>query len=100
MATYNEIYGLHNESELINKVTVACIVAAENIMGEVDTTPNHANRLTWAASVFQNPKSEADRMYWAILAANNENTVAQIIGASDAIIQAAVDDHVDLFATG
>ena len=100
MATYSEVYGLHNESELINKVTVACIVAAEDIMGEDGATANHANRLIWAASVFQNPRGEAKCMYWALLAANNENTVAQITGASDTAIQVAVDDHIDLFATG
>ena len=100
MATYNEIYGLHNESELINKVTVACIVAAETIMGEGDTTPNHENRLTWAASVFQNPRSESERMWWAILAANNALDVGQITSATDSAIQAQVDAHVDLFATG
>ena len=100
MATYNEIYRLHNESELINKVTVACIVAAETIMGEVDTTPNHENRLTWAASVFGNPKNEAERMYWAILAANVDLTVIQITGATDSAIQTQVNAHVDLFATG
>ena len=100
MATYEEIYGLHNNSDLVNKITVACIVAAEDIMGEVDTVTNHANRLIWAASVFQNPRDEAKCMFWALLAANNENTVAQIEGASDTAIQVAVDDHVDLFATG
>ena len=100
MATYNEIYSLHNNSELKNKVTVACIVAAEGIMAEEGTVDNHANRLIWASSVFQNPQSEATRMYWAVLAANNTTDVGTITGATDATIQTNVDDHVDLFATG
>ena len=100
MATYNEIYGLHNESELINKVTVACIVAAENIMGEDGATANHENRLTWAASAFQNPRNESNRMWWAILAANHTSAASAITGADDETIQSAIDDHVDLFATG
>ena len=98
MATYEDIFELKDASEVINKVTVACVVAAETIMGEVDTTPNHANRLTWAASVFQNPRNESERMWWAILAANHSSNVSAITGASDAVIQTAVDDHVDLFA--
>ena len=100
MATYNEIYSLHTQSELKNRVTVACIVAAEGIMAEDGGTANHANRLIWASSVFANPKTEAERMYWAVLAANNVADVDVIIGATDAAIQNNVDNHVDLFATG
>lgn len=100
MATYDELYGLKNDSALRNRVLTACIISSEAVMNEVDTTPNHANRLVWAASVFAGPASEADRMFMAILAANKDATVAQIQGASDAAIQANVDNHVDLFATG
>ena len=63
MATYDELYGLHNESALKNRVAVACIAAAEVIMSEDPTVENHANRLVWASSVFSNPQSEAIRMY-------------------------------------
>ena len=100
MASYSELYDLHNNSDLINKVTIACIVAAETIMGELDTVENHANRMIWASKVFENPRSEAQRMYWAVLAANNTADVSVITSATDAAIQTNVDDHVDLFATG
>ena len=100
MATYTELFGLKDESTVINKVVVACVVAAETIMGEDGGTTNHANRLIWAASVFQNPNSEAQRMYWALLAANVDLTIAQIQDASDSAIQTQVYAHVDLFATG
>lgn len=100
MATYAELYGLRNDSALKNKIVVACIVAAEAIRNESDTIPNHANRLIWAAAVFANPIGEADRMYWQLLAANKDQTVAQIQGAPDAAIQSATDAAVDLFATG
>lgn len=100
MATYAELYGLRNNSALRNRVLTACVITAETVMNEVDTTPNHANRLIWAASVFANPASEANRMFMAVLAANKDVTIAQIQGASDAAIQTNVDDHVDLFATG
>lgn len=100
MATYTELFGLNNNSDLRNKITVACIVAAEKIRVEVDTAPNHANRLTWAIAVFANPAHEAERLTWAVLAQNRTAQVADITGASDATIQTAVDAAVNVFATG
>jgi hypothetical protein len=100
MATYDELYGLKDDSGLKNKVTAACIISAESILAEDGGTANHANRLIWAAAVFASPGREADRMYWAVLAANKDATVAQIQSATDAAIQTNVDNHVDLFATG
>ena len=100
MATYTELFGLNNNSDLRNKVRVACIVAAETVMSELDTVPNHANRLIWAKAVFTSPDAEAKRMFMAVLAANHDLTTAQITGASDEAIQTNVDNHIDLFATG
>lgn len=100
MATYAELFDLRANSAVKNKVTVACIVAAEAIRTENGGTANHANRLIWAAAVFANPEHEASRMLWAVLAANKDSTVGQITGATDAQIQAAVDAAVDVFATG
>lgn len=100
MATYTELFGLNNNSDLRNKITVACIVAAETIRTELVTVPNHANRLSWASVVFANPAREAERLTWAVLAQNKTATVAQITAASDATIQTAVDAAVDVFATG
>lgn len=98
MATYKELYGLHNDSALRNRVLVACIVGAEGVMNELDTTPNYANRLLWAASVLASPRTEADRMFMAVLAANKDASVEVIRAAADELIQANVDDHIDLFA--
>ncbi len=100
MATYAELYDLRTDSALKNKVTTACIISAETIMNELDTVPNHANRLLWAKAVFANPAGEANRMYMAILAANSGLTVSQIKDATDSAIQANVNDHIDLFADG
>lgn len=100
MAMYKDLYGLHNDSELKNRVVVACVVAAEVVMDEIDTTPNHANRLLWAASVLAGPQAEATRMFWALLAANKDMTVENIQAATDAQIQGEVAAHIDLFAVG
>lgn len=100
MASYSDLYNLITDSSLRNKIRVAVVVAAEAIRNEDVGTANHANRLVWAASVFQDPKGESDRMFWAVIAANKDASVATIQGASDAAIQTQVNAAVDLFATG
>lgn len=99
MATYTELYDLHNNSALKNRVSVACIIAAEVVMNEDPGTTNHANRLPWAASVLAGPQVEATRMYWALLAANKDMTIDNIQKATDAQVQTQVEAHIDLFAT-
>jgi len=100
MATYNELRGLFNSSDLKNRVSVACIVAAETIRGEDVGTTNHTNRLAWAKQAFSNPNGMATQMLMALLAANKDAAVAAIEGASDAALQTKVDAAVDLFADG
>lgn len=100
MATYAELFEVHSDNDLERRVDMACVIAAETIRNEDGAVANHANRLLWAASVFQNPRAESTRMLWAVLAANKDNTVAQITGATDVQLQTAVDAVVDLFATG
>ena len=100
MATYEELFGLNNNSALKNRVRVACIIAAETVMQELATVPNHVNRMLWAKSVFASPATEADHMFMAVVAANAGLEVEQITCASDEGIQSAVNDHVDLFADG
>lgn len=100
MATYEELFSLRNDSTLKNKVTSAVVIAAETVMNESGATDNHANRVIWAKAVFVSPTAEANRMFWAVLAANSGAAVGAITGASDSAIQANVDDHIDLFADG
>ena len=98
MATYNEIATLYSQSILINKVRVAIADVALRISTEPDTTPNHAERLSWAATALSNPGSQGDRFLIGILTANKSATVPQIENASDAAVQTNVDDIVDIFA--
>ena len=99
MATYEELFILHSDNDpLLQKITVANWIAADIIRLEVDTTPNHANRLTWAAGVLLGGVSSAQQMLNAVLAQNRALTVAQINGASDSDIQTAVNAAVDLVA--
>lgn len=100
MATYAELFDLRSHSALKNRVSVGCIIAAEVIRGEDSGTANHTNRLTWAKAVFENPEHESTRMLWALLAANNTLTVAQLTGVTDANLQTSINNAVNLFASG
>lgn len=100
MATYTELRGLINDPTLKDKVSVALLIAAEAIRTEVGTTANHANRVKWAKKVLQDPDGNADDMLRALLAQNANASVTTITGASDATIQTAVSNAVDIFADG
>jgi L-ribulose-5-phosphate 3-epimerase UlaE len=98
MATYLELYELTGNIQLRERLAVACVVAADQIRLEVDTVPNHVNRLAWAKRAFENPLNEATRMLPAILAQNRAATAAQIIGATDVDLQTAVNAAINIFA--
>lgn len=100
MATYLELFKLTSDQALRQKVAVACIVAADLVRAEPVNTPNHANRLKWAAQVFADPAAEGTRMLYVALAQNRAASVNAIAGASDQEIQTAVNAAVDVFATG
>lgn len=100
MATYTELYNLGSDSALRNRVTVACMVAANSVRVEDPGTTNHANRLLWAKQVFEHPEYEGARMLRSLLAQNAGATVAQIQAATDAAIQTAVNNTIDIFAVG
>jgi hypothetical protein len=104
MATYLELYGLlsggDDHTTLLNRVTIACIVAAETIRGENIGTANHDNRFIWAKEAFQDPTGKAREMLPFLLATNKDTAVASIISATDAVIQTAVDTSINVFADG
>lgn len=98
MATYMELYSANNDSDLQDKVAVAVIIAAEMIRTDASPPDNQNQRLQWGKLVMNNPVVEAKRMLWAVLAANKDIELSQILGASDEMIQSKVDDAIDLFA--
>lgn len=59
---------------------------------------NHANRMLWAREVFKNPDVVARQMMTAVLAQNRAFTSAQITGATDAAVQTAVNNAINLLA--
>ena len=96
MATYTELFDLRSEDALRNKVAVAVIIKAEAIRADVAST---AAQDAWALEAFNDPVGKSGQVLWAVLAANNAATVAQITGATDVSIQTNVNAVVDdLFA--
>lgn len=100
MATYDELLAANANTGLLNKVRVAVVVAATNVMVEAADVANHANRLKWAKEVFSNPADAGARMMWPVLAQNKAASLSAITGASDATVQSAVDAAVNVFAQG
>jgi len=92
MATYQELRALSSDSDLIEKVQTAVIVAAHNLSIGTPTTADKS----WIASVLGNPLTVATQATLFVLAANKDATVAQIQGATDASVQANVDDIVPI----
>jgi len=90
MATLQELRSLFSNSDLMEKIEAATVIAANDLIGG---TPS-ADDQRWAAVVFSSPASEARKAMMAVLASNNTASVAAIIGASDAAIQGNVDDVV------
>ncbi len=100
MATYQELFDLRRNQVLLDKVTVAIIVAVETIYAEAGGVTNHANRLIWAREASIKTRTMAEVFMGPVLAANKIATVTNIISATDANIQQDVDAMIDNFADG
>jgi hypothetical protein len=98
MAAYTALVAAANHDVLRQQIKMAIAVSALTITNEVNTTPNHANRLAWAKAALSNPDNEVDRVVWYVLAANQAASIGQIDAATDATVQTNVDAAVALFA--
>jgi hypothetical protein len=92
MATYAELRDLLRDGRLTPKIQTAIAVKAHAIMQEA--TPS-AERLAWASAALPPTQDAAEKMLAYALAANKALTAAQILSASDAALQAAIDEAVD-----
>lgn len=100
MATYAELLGAYEDEALMKKIRVAVWVAADVVRGELDVTPNHAQRVKWAARALKEPDVEAQRIMRAVLAQNRGIALSAILTASDNAVQTAVNNALDLVALG
>lgn len=90
MATYEELRGSFNDSSIRNKVTMATVIAAYDLL---QGTPTAADR-AWASSTFSSPEAEGRKAFMAVLAANKDTALASIQSATDSAIQTQVDGIV------
>ena len=84
MATYLEIRVLFGDSDLLERVEVAVLIATN---GLADNAANNA----WVEAVFSSPCKEAQKVLMGVLAVNNASTVEAIQGSTDAILQSHVN---------
>lgn len=99
MATYAELLAAAENDVLKGKARVAVIIAADVVRAESTGTANHTARLAWAAKALRDPAAEGQRALWCALAQNASATSAAILAATDATVQTAVNNAIDLLAT-
>ena len=92
MATYNELFSIANDHTMKNKVAVAAMVKADAISELATPT---TLQLDWAKSACTNPISVAQELWYSMIGANSDTAIGLITGASDAVIQTAVNNAVD-----
>jgi hypothetical protein len=99
MATYTELVTLFNNDVLRNRIEVAVIVKAHDIINEATPT---AERIAWARSVLSTGSyAEAQSLLKYALAANKAATVQTILGATDEVLSTVVGAAVDaIYPTG
>ncbi len=94
--TYLEAQTALENDPLKLKVRTAVVVAADAIRSEAPATTNHVARVAWAKGAFADPITTATTMLRAVIAQNIAQTFANVIGATDASIQTAVNNAVDV----
>jgi len=92
MATYQELRTLFANDALRNRVEVAVILKAHAIVQEA--TPS-SERLAWVVTAFTGTESQAALLLKYALAGSAALSVAQITGATDAALLAAISAAVD-----
>jgi hypothetical protein len=92
MATYTEIREVYGNGPLMNKTEVAVVIKAYTILQE--ETPSVA-RVDWASATLASSRPQAEKLLKYALAANKTLTKQQLLDASDAALQEAIDAAVD-----
>ena len=97
MATYAELHELRSDSTLRNRVTVAVVVKAQELM---DSAAPTTGEIIWANDALQNPVQKAKEVLNYVIAANKSATVDQIQGATDVAVQTNVNTAADVLIAG
>lgn len=97
MATYAELFELRSNSPLRNRVAVAIVVKAQDLIDGASPT---AAEITWANAALSSPVDMAGHILNYVLAANKGASENEILGASDPAIQTNVNAAVDALIAG
>ena len=95
MATYTELIACAGHSPLLDRVRVACVIAADGIRANVAAS---AAQKAWAKKVFNDPEIAQREVLWSVLAQNKAIAQSALLNATDAQVQTAVDLAVLLVA--
>ena len=92
MATYEELFNLATERDILVVVATACVVKAEGLITAASPT---AAEVTWANNTLSDPMGRAKTLVNYVLAVNKGSDAAVIRAASDATFQTNVDAAAD-----
>ena len=92
MATYLELHGLINDSDLQTRVETGLIVGMQTILDAPSPT---VEQQKYSAQVFANPRGEGRKALASVLAKNKDVTVQQIQAAPDTGAN-SIQENVDL----
>lgn len=90
MATYQELRSLFNNSDLMEKVEVSVVKAANDLNADSPTAADKA----WISHALTNTSAEAKKALKIVLAENSSASVSAIMSASDATVQSNVNSVV------
>lgn len=97
-STYEELRGAFANATFRNRVEVAVVDAAWEVVNESDATPNHANRLLYAFHALDGSASATESMLKLLLAKNKAQDIGVILGATDSALLSQVQSVWDEFA--
>lgn len=89
MANFNELSACVGDGQLQERVKVSALIQAHAWMSGSGTPTE--NQKAWARRMLIHPEADIRGLTWAVVVANRTLTAAQITGASDAAVLAAVN---------
>jgi len=96
--TYLERYDIAVQGgEFRNRVKSAIADVLPDIYNEIDTTPNHTERVAWTEHALRRMETVTDQMMWLVVAHSLVDTHGTAI--TDVDLKSVVSANVDLAAT-
>jgi len=92
MATLAELVTLFSDSGLRNRITAAAIVKAQTVLVDANAP---AARKAWAETCLGNTAGTVELLFKYVLAASRAASLAAITGATDEVVQTAVNNAID-----